>query len=82
MQAVETDQVVRFSVSSPPDDMSYKEMAGHCEELLKEKQQKLSTFMIAQQNQEFSDTFTSRVSPIIWFCISTKILDICQEKQF
>lgn len=56
---VETSQVGRFSVSSPPDDMSYKEMASHCEELLKEKQQKMSTFMIAQQNQEISNTFPS-----------------------
>uniref|UniRef100_F6HBC2 Uncharacterized protein n=1 Tax=Vitis vinifera TaxID=29760 RepID=F6HBC2_VITVI len=56
---VETSQVGRFSVSSPPDDMSYKEMASHCEELLKEKQQKMSTFMIAQQSQEISNTFPS-----------------------
>ena len=82
MQVVETSQVGRFSVSSPPDDMSYKEMASHCEELLKEKQQKMSTFMIAQQSQEISNTFPSnydRVSPKTWSCILSKTPDICQE---
>ena len=79
MQAVGTNQIGRFSVSSPPDDMSYKELASHCEELLKEKQQKMSNVMIAQQNQEISHTFGSRVSSKIWFCISSETPDICQE---
>ncbi|OVA07297.1 hypothetical protein BVC80_1601g76 [Macleaya cordata] len=44
-------QVGRVSVSTTPD-VPYKEMAGHCEALLNGKQQKMSTFMNAQQKQE------------------------------
>lgn len=46
-----TNQVGRFSFSNP-NDMTYKEMAGHCEALLVGKQQKMSTFMSPQQVQE------------------------------
>ncbi|KAK9283316.1 hypothetical protein L1049_011555 [Liquidambar formosana] len=46
-----THHVGRFSVSTPPD-MPYKEMASHCEALLMGKQQKMSTFMSAQHNQD------------------------------
>lgn len=40
---LETTQVGRFSVSTAPD-VSYKEMASHCEALLTGKQQKMSQF--------------------------------------
>ncbi|KAA8518182.1 hypothetical protein F0562_015656 [Nyssa sinensis] len=44
-------QVARFSVSTAPD-VSYKEMAGHCEALLMGKQKKMSHLMSTQQRQE------------------------------
>ncbi|XVF22936.1 hypothetical protein REPUB_Repub12eG0213800 [Reevesia pubescens] len=46
-----THQVVRSSVSTPPD-MPYSKMAGHCEALLVGKQQKMSAVMSTQQNRE------------------------------
>ncbi|PRQ44678.1 hypothetical protein RchiOBHm_Chr3g0481871 [Rosa chinensis] len=45
------NQVGRFSVSTKPD-VSYKEMAGHCEALLLGKQQKMSKFMSSQKKEE------------------------------
>ncbi|XP_057467859.1 protein SEMI-ROLLED LEAF 2 isoform X2 [Actinidia eriantha] len=44
-------QVGRLSVCTAPD-VSYKEMAGHCEALLMGKQQKMSYLMSTQQRQE------------------------------
>ncbi|PQQ10988.1 uncharacterized protein Pyn_15866 [Prunus yedoensis var. nudiflora] len=44
-------QVERTSISNAPD-VPYKEMAGHCEALLIGKQQKMSSLMNFQQNQE------------------------------
>lgn len=62
MQVVETShQVGRTSVSTP-NDMPYKEMAGHCEALRMGKQQKLSTFMAVQQRQENSISHSSQDS--------------------
>lgn len=46
-----THQVGRFSVSTPPD-LSYIEMAGHCEALLAGKQKKMSALLSSQQRQE------------------------------
>ncbi|KAH9624487.1 hypothetical protein KSS87_016928 [Heliosperma pusillum] len=43
-------QVGRFSVSTAPD-VSYKEMASHCEALLMGKQQKMSHLMTAQKQE-------------------------------
>ncbi|KAF7148752.1 hypothetical protein RHSIM_Rhsim03G0019100 [Rhododendron simsii] len=43
-------QVGRLSVCTAPE-VSYKEMAGHCEALLMGKQQKMSYLMSAQQRQ-------------------------------
>lgn len=43
-------QVARFSVSTP--DVSYKEIASHCEALITGKQQKMSAFMTSQVRQE------------------------------
>ncbi|KAL5982022.1 hypothetical protein ACLOJK_016090 [Asimina triloba] len=40
-------QVGRFSVSTP--DVTYKEMASHCEALLVGKEQKMAVFLTAQQ---------------------------------
>nr|DAD29704.1 TPA_asm: hypothetical protein HUJ06_031172 [Nelumbo nucifera] len=49
---VETShQVGRFSASTTPG-VPYKEMARHCEALLMGKQEKMSTFINAQQKQE------------------------------
>lgn len=45
------NQVGRSSVSTDPD-VSYKEMAGHCEALLLGKQQKMSELMSSQKKQE------------------------------
>ncbi|KAF3437919.1 hypothetical protein FNV43_RR20675 [Rhamnella rubrinervis] len=59
---VETShQVGRTSISTP-NDMPYMEMAGHCEALRMGKQQKLSTFMAAQQRQENSISYSSHDS--------------------
>ncbi|KAH7527862.1 hypothetical protein FEM48_Zijuj05G0011600 [Ziziphus jujuba var. spinosa] len=55
-----TNQVGRMSVSTA-HDMPYKEMAGHCEALRKGKQQKLSTFM-GQQRQDNLITYPSHDS--------------------
>lgn len=44
-----TAQLGRYSVSDPPD-MTYTEMAGHCEALLMGKQEKMS-FMSAKSNK-------------------------------
>lgn len=44
-------QVGRLSISTPPD-VSYKEMAKHCEALLMGKQQKMSHLMSTQQRQD------------------------------
>ena len=58
-QVLETaHQVGRFSVSTAPD-VSYKEMAGHCEALLMGKQQKMSHLMNAQQRHENISSKTS-----------------------
>ncbi|XP_030495163.2 protein SEMI-ROLLED LEAF 2 isoform X1 [Cannabis sativa] len=46
-----THQVGRISVSTTPD-VSYKEMARHCEALLMGKQQKMSGLISTQQRQE------------------------------
>ncbi|GMP97421.1 hypothetical protein CsSME_00045681 [Camellia sinensis var. sinensis] len=46
-----THQVGRLSSCTPPD-LSYKEMAGHCEALMMGKQQKMSYLMSNQQMQE------------------------------
>ncbi|KAG0481879.1 hypothetical protein HPP92_009963 [Vanilla planifolia] len=46
-----TIEVGRFSVSTTPD-VPFKEMTSHCEALLMGKQQKMSVFMNAQQEQE------------------------------
>ncbi|XP_074320484.1 protein SEMI-ROLLED LEAF 2 [Silene latifolia] len=43
-------QVGRFSVSTAPD-VSYKEMASHCEALLMGKQQKMSHLMTSQKHE-------------------------------
>lgn len=54
VQVSETsNQVGRVSVSTP-NNMPYKEMAGQCEALRMEKQEKISTFFTAQQRQESS----------------------------
>ncbi|BFG38111.1 hypothetical protein CerSpe_243850 [Prunus speciosa] len=45
-------EVERTSISNAPD-VPYKEMAGHCEALLIGKQQKMSSLMNFQQNQEY-----------------------------
>jgi hypothetical protein len=50
-----TAQLGRYSVSDPPD-MTYTEMAGHCEALLMGKQEKMS-FMSAKSNK-FSSSQT------------------------
>ncbi|KAJ0985866.1 hypothetical protein J5N97_004222 [Dioscorea zingiberensis] len=42
----------RFSVSTTPD-VPFKEMASHCEALLRGKQQKMSAFISVQQKQEW-----------------------------
>ncbi|KAJ9158809.1 hypothetical protein P3X46_024355 [Hevea brasiliensis] len=44
-----TNQVGRFSVSTPPD-LPYMEMAGHCEALSAGKQKKMSALMSSQQS--------------------------------
>uniref|UniRef100_A0A7N0VBA1 ARM repeat superfamily protein n=1 Tax=Kalanchoe fedtschenkoi TaxID=63787 RepID=A0A7N0VBA1_KALFE len=46
-----THHVGRISVSSPPD-MSYKDIASHCEALLVGKQQKMSNFISTHQKQD------------------------------
>ncbi|KAL9676241.1 hypothetical protein QQ045_004454 [Rhodiola kirilowii] len=46
-----THHVGRVSVSSPPD-MSYKDIASHCEALLVGKQQKMQNFISTHQNQD------------------------------
>lgn len=51
------NQVGRCSVSTDPD-VSYKEMAGHCEALLLGKQQKMSELMSSQKKQECLMTFS------------------------
>lgn len=52
MQVLETaGQVGRMSVSTTPD-ITFKEMAGHCEALLTAKRKKMSLFMNSQQGQE------------------------------
>ncbi|KAM5558837.1 protein SEMI-ROLLED LEAF 2 [Rosa sericea] len=45
------NQVGRFS-DSTKSDVSYKEMAGHCEALLLGKQQKMSKFMSSKKKEE------------------------------
>ena len=53
VQVQETaNQVGRVSVSSK-SDVSYKEMAGHCEALLLGKQQKMSELMSSHKKQEY-----------------------------
>ncbi|VVB16915.1 unnamed protein product [Arabis nemorensis] len=49
-----TAQLGRYSVSDPPD-MTYTEMAGHCEALLMGKQEKMS-FMSAKSNKFSNQT--------------------------
>ncbi|WMV10800.1 hypothetical protein MTR67_004185 [Solanum verrucosum] len=52
----------RLSVST--SDMTFKDMAGHCEALQAGKQQKMSHLMIAQASQENSfDFFLSNMKP-------------------
>ncbi|CAM8920133.1 unnamed protein product [Rhodiola kirilowii] len=46
-----THHLGRVSVSSPPD-MSYKDVASHCEALLVGKQQKIHNFISTQQDQD------------------------------
>ncbi|XP_015573881.1 protein SEMI-ROLLED LEAF 2 isoform X1 [Ricinus communis] len=46
-----TNQVGRFSVSTPPD-LPYIEMAGHCEALSAGKHKKMSALLSSQQRQE------------------------------
>lgn len=43
---------------STDPDVSYKEMAGHCEALLLGKQQKMSELMSSQKKQECLMTFS------------------------
>ncbi|KAJ0238719.1 Uncharacterized protein HA466_0238920 [Hirschfeldia incana] len=52
-----TAQLGRYSVSDPPD-MTYTEMAGHCEALLMGKQEKMS-FMSAKSNKFSNQTIES-----------------------
>ncbi|KAG2311230.1 hypothetical protein Bca52824_022787 [Brassica carinata] len=52
----------RYSVSDPPD-MTYTEMAGHCEALLMGKQEKMS-FMSAKSNK-FSNQTKESSSPAL-----------------
>ncbi|XP_068342588.1 protein SEMI-ROLLED LEAF 2-like [Pyrus communis] len=54
-----THQVGRLSVSVATN-MPYIEMAGQCEALQMGKQQKLSTFIVAQQRQESLIKFSTR----------------------
>lgn len=56
-----TNQVGRYSVSHPPD-MTYTEMAGHCEALLMGKQQKMSVFMVAQKSNNYSQAKDQTIS--------------------
>ena len=55
-------QLGRYSVSDPPD-MTYTEMAGHCEALLMGKQEKMS-FMSAKSNK-FSNQTKESSSPAL-----------------
>ncbi|CAA7404159.1 unnamed protein product [Spirodela intermedia] len=48
-------QVGRMSVSTTPD-ITFKEMAGHCEALLTAKRKKMSLFMSSQPGQEIPPT--------------------------
>lgn len=48
-----TNQVGRVS-GSLPTNMPYKEMAGNCESLSEDKQQKISNFITSKQNNEGS----------------------------
>ncbi|CAN6840542.1 unnamed protein product [Brassica oleracea var. botrytis] len=57
-----TAQLGRYSVSDPPD-MTYTEMAGHCEALLMGKQEKMS-FMSAKSNK-FSNQTKESSSPTL-----------------
>ncbi|CAN7121754.1 unnamed protein product [Brassica rapa subsp. narinosa] len=57
-----TAQLGRYSVSDPPD-MTYTEMAGHCEALLMGKQEKMS-FMSAKSNK-FSNQTKESTSPAL-----------------
>ncbi|KAG2280074.1 hypothetical protein Bca52824_051294 [Brassica carinata] len=57
-----TAQLGRYSVSDPPD-MTYTEMAGHCEALLMGKQEKMS-FMSAKSNK-FSNQTKESSSPAL-----------------
>ncbi|XP_050384201.1 protein SEMI-ROLLED LEAF 2 [Argentina anserina] len=54
------NQVGRVSVSTNPD-VSFKEMAGHCEELLLGKQQKMSKLMSTQKKQDYLMSFSSKI---------------------
>ncbi|XP_004304390.1 PREDICTED: uncharacterized protein LOC101298629 [Fragaria vesca subsp. vesca] len=54
------NQVGRVSVSSK-SDVSYKEMAGHCEALLLGKQQKMSKLVSSQKKQEYGMNNSSKI---------------------
>lgn len=57
-----TAQLGRYSVSDPPD-LTYTEMAGHCEALLMGKQEKMS-FMSAKSNK-FNNQIKESNSPAL-----------------
>ncbi|XVF56139.1 hypothetical protein PTKIN_Ptkin06aG0092900 [Pterospermum kingtungense] len=63
------DQFGRSSICTGPD-MSYKEIAHHCETFLTGKQQKMSHLMSTQQRQEslislsYTDIMTKQVGPV------------------
>ncbi|CAA6667330.1 unnamed protein product [Spirodela intermedia] len=52
-------QVGRMSVSTTPD-ITFKEMAGHCEALLTAKRKKMSLFMSSQPGQEIPPTLLTQ----------------------
>ncbi|KAM5552228.1 protein SEMI-ROLLED LEAF 2 [Rosa sericea] len=59
-----THQVGRMSISTA-SDMPYMEMAGQCEALQMGKQQKMSSFMVAQQRQESLIRFSAQDSNVV-----------------
>lgn len=58
-----TSQLGRYSVSDPPD-MTYTEMAGHCEALLVGKQEKMS-FMSGKSNKFSSNQTKDTAAPAV-----------------
>ncbi|XP_034223130.1 protein SEMI-ROLLED LEAF 2 [Prunus dulcis] len=73
-------QVGRLSISNAPD-VPYKEMAGHCEALLIGKQQKMSSLMNFQQNQEYlmNLSLQNRNNDVKWM-MSDFQADACSHK--